>query len=66
MREPAASARTSSPAIETRRVIKSSTCTPTFLRGESRPNRKLPDLGHEFPNDFPERLRRAVVFILDG
>jgi acetyl esterase/lipase len=26
----------------------------------------VPDLGHEFPNDFPERLRRAVVFILDG
>ena len=24
----------------------------------------VPDLGHEFPNDFPERLRRAVVFIL--
>jgi predicted esterase len=24
----------------------------------------VPDLGHEFPDDFPERLRRAVVFIL--
>ena len=25
----------------------------------------VPDIGHEFPNDFPERLRRAFVFILD-
>jgi hypothetical protein len=25
----------------------------------------VPDLGHEFPDDFPERLRRAIAFILD-
>ena len=66
MRAPAASARTSSQAIETRRAIKSSTYTLTFWRAGSRPNRKLcPTLGREFPDDFPERLRRAVVFILD-
>jgi predicted esterase len=26
----------------------------------------VPDLGHEFPDDFPERLRRAVGFILEA
>jgi acetyl esterase/lipase len=26
----------------------------------------VPDLGHGFPDDFPERLRRAVGFILDA
>ena len=26
----------------------------------------VPDLGHEFPADFPERLRRAVGFILEA
>ncbi len=25
----------------------------------------VPGLGHEFPNDFPDRLRRAVAFVLD-
>jgi hypothetical protein len=26
----------------------------------------VPNLGHEFPDDFPERLRRAVGFIFDA
>jgi hypothetical protein len=26
----------------------------------------LPGLGHEFPEDFPERLRHAVGFIFDA
>jgi acetyl esterase/lipase len=26
----------------------------------------VPNLGHEFPDDFPVRLRRAIEFILDA
>jgi hypothetical protein len=63
MRVPAASARICSPAIETQRASKSSTFTRTSWGGVQTKQEVVPDLGHEFPDDFPQRLRCAVLFI---